>query len=265
MNSCKATNHLVPLSHSKRLVMKSKSALLLFWFFCTVNFLYAQPGFDVVSNGGGNFQMNMYYDPAITVNGIPYEQIKGSPFLSDKWMPASIYNQKNEIVGKLPVRFNLATGELYVLQGDKTIVAEKQMAGKVVIHSTFDAIDVKAVFLNNIPNLFLNGKSITDFVEVFHTGYAILLKYRTKEVVKSEGGGGMPKYYYFKNSSFYFLQVNGKVERLNRLSIDLIEQLPGAYNLQKWAEEQKLNFKKEEDVIRFINYYNQVKEKESVN
>lgn len=255
---------MVPLSHCKLLRMKSKSISLLLCFFSSVNLLFSQPGFDIVSNGGGNFQMSMYYDPAITVNGIPYEQIKGSAFLTDKWMPASIYNQKNELVGKLPVRFNLATGELYVLQGDKTIVAEKQSAAKVVIHSSFDASDAKAVYLNFVPNLFIKGKPVTDFVEVFHTGYAILLKYRSKEVVKSEGGGGMPKYYYFKNNSFYFLQVNGKIEQLNRLSADLIEQLPGAYALQNWAEEQRINFKKEEDVVRFISYYNQVKEKEPV-
>ncbi len=240
-----------------------KISILFVYLLISVNQLFSQPGFDLVSNGGGNFQLSMYYGAVNSVNGIPYEQIKGSPFLTDQWMPASLYNNKNELIGERPVLLNLATGEIYFMQGDKPMVADKEIVRKVIVHSSAAGNDVKAVYLNFVPNLRINDMKVNDFAEVFHSGYAILIKYRRKELAQSEGGGGMPKYYFFKDYTYYFVQVKNQCGRLNRLSRDvLFEQLPGAYSLQDWVNENKLNLKKEEDVIKFIEYYNSVKEKE---
>lgn len=118
------------------------------------------------------------------------------------------------------------------------------------------------MFLNFIPYLYYKGEKNNDFVQIFNTGSAMLLKYRKKELSISEGGGGMPKYYFFKETSIYYLQVNQKIERIRRFTKEQIFQLlPGANAMESWVDENKLSFKKEEDLIKFIDYYNAVKEK----
>ena len=243
--------------------MKKKTTILFIFITILFGQLYAQPGFDLVSNGGGNYQLSMYYGAVSSVNGVPYEQIKGSPFMTDKWQHASLYNIKNELISERPVLLNLVTGEIYFMEGEKPMVADKEIVRKVVVHSSASAKDAKAVYLNFVPNLRINDMKVNDFAEVFHSGYAKLIKYRRKELAQSEGGGGMPKYYFFKDFTYYFVQVKNQCGRLNRLSRDvLFEQLPGAYGMQDWVDDNKLNLKKEADVIKFIEYYNSVKEKE---
>jgi len=237
----------------------------LFVFFCLIVVTIiakAQTSFELQNNSGGTYTMNMYYGADPVIRGVPYDKIKGKPFLYDEWMSAALYDYANKLIGRMPILMNIATGEIYFSDSSEIKVADEDIVRKIVVYTSPQSNEIKAVFLNFIPYLYYKGDKINDFVQIFHTGPTILLKYRKKELSISEGGGGMPKYYFFKETSVYYFQVSQKIERIRRLTKEHIFQLlPGANAMESWVDENKINFRNEADLIKFIEYYNSVKEK----
>lgn len=198
-------------------------------------------------------------DPSLKT--LKYGDVKGSPFWSDRWYFAAVYDIKNNFIAKVPVNMNFANGKIYSLRNGDVVELENDAIRKVVIYEDTISNQVKAVFLNFLPYIYLNNEKINEYLQVFHTGPAILLKLKRKELAKSEGSGGMSKYYFFKDMTYYYIQVGNKAEPLKKLSSDeILELLPGAFSYKNWANENNINFKKEADVIRFIEYYNSQKE-----
>lgn len=220
---------------------------------------------NIVTNRIDNFYTGdkLLSEMNLSTKVLKFDNIEGSPFWSDKWMYASLYSYKNEFLAKVPVNLNFANGQLYAKVGDSVLQLDNETVRKVVVYSDTSKNQVKAVFLSFLPYVYIGNEKINDYLEVFYSGYAILLKYKKKVLAQSESGGGMSKFYYFKDFSYYYLQVNNKIERITSLSKEqLFQLLPGSNNLDSWVKEKKLNLKKENDVIQFIEYYNSIKEKE---
>jgi hypothetical protein len=74
---------------------------------------------------------------------------------------------------------------------------------------------------------------------------------------------GTLKRYYFHDEYEYFIQVGNRYHRLKRLSKDeFFKWLPGASLYSDWIKNEKLQFKKEPDFIRFLEHYNNTYRKE---
>ncbi|MBS4062971.1 MAG: hypothetical protein KGZ74_00345 [Chitinophagaceae bacterium] len=199
-------------------------------------------------------------DPSLRT--LKYGDIKGSPFWSEDWYYASLYDIKNNFIAKVPVNMNFANGKIYSLKDSNIIELENDVIRKVVIYEDTITEKIKAVFLNSLPYIYINKQKVNDYVQVFHSGPAVLLKLKRKELALSEGGGGMSKYFYFKEMTSYFIQIGIKTEVLKKMTMDaVLELLPGAFAFKDWAVNNKINFKKESDIIRFIQYYNSEKVK----
>lgn len=257
--------------------MKKIYALILL-FFLNIHFVSAQTMGGYQTPDGGNrippgfidFKNKNFYtgekllnelDPSLKT--LKYGDIKGSPFWSEDWYYASLYDIKNNFIAKVPVNMNFANGKIYSLKDSNIIELENDVIRKVVIYEDTITNKVKAVFLNSLPYIYINKQKVNDYVQVFHSGPVVLLKLKRKELAKSEGGGGMSKYFYFKEMTFYYIQIGAKAEVLKKMTADAIfELLPGAFSFKDWAVENKINFKKEADIIRFIDYYNSEKGKE---
>lgn len=230
---------------------------LVFSIFCN-----AQVFFELQPIGRGNTHLGTFYGTDGLYKDIPYTRIKGSPFWNDDWRPATLYDNNYEVIGRMPVKLNLATGELYYLKNGEPLVVADDLVRKVVVHTDTVSFGVHAVFVNFMPFIYVYDKKINDYVQVFHTGPAILIKYTQREMKVADSLLGTQKRYYFADNDYYFLQLNNKVERLKKLNKDLLfSLLPGAYNLQEWIQANKLDLREEEDVIKFIEHYNSIKEK----
>ncbi len=213
-------------------------------------------------NGYGENEVNIFYGSSNSFQGVPYENIKDSPFWFEDWLSAALYDNNNVLIGRKPVSLNLATGELYFYENGKAFVAENEKLSKVVFYNDTSSKYVRAVFLNNLPFLVIQGQKVNSFAQVLTAGHAMLIKYHKKELAIS-GELGMKKVYYFKDIIHYFVQVDGEAKRLNKLSAKiLLKALPGAAALESWVYQNKLDLEREMDAVRFIQYYNLLKSKE---
>jgi hypothetical protein len=224
--------------------MKKKYTLLVL-LFLKIQFALSQNLGGYQTPDGGNripasfidFKNKNFYtgekllndlDPGLRT--LKYGDIKGSPFWSEDWYYASLYDYRNKLIAKVPVNINFANGKIYSLKDSSVIELENEVIRKVVVHEDTLTNKIKATFLNFLPYIYINKEKVNDYLQVFHSGPAILLKLKRKELAISEGGGGMSKYYYFKEMTYYYIQLGAKTEVLKKLSAEAIfELLPGAF------------------------------------
>jgi hypothetical protein len=56
---------------------------------------------------------------------------------------------------------------------------------------------------------------------------------------------------------YYFLRSNETIKRLKKLNKEeLLSLIPSSSSFSEWIELNKIDFKKEQNVISFLNYYN---------
>jgi hypothetical protein len=103
---------------------------------------------------------------------------------------------------------------------------------------------------------FLN-KNFNGFIQVMNSGNYQLLKYIKRTVGSADSLFRTQKRYFFADELYYFLRFNEKIERIKRLRKEsVLEYLPSASSYSTWINENNMDFRKEGDVIRFLDYYN---------
>ncbi|MGZ8518303.1 MAG: hypothetical protein ACXWWD_13180 [Chitinophagaceae bacterium] len=199
------------------------------------------------------------YGPDASSKKIPLNRVKGSPFLNDEWQLASLYDENAERINIVPVRLNLATDEFHFIWKEQELVAgDNNKVTAIVFHINNDSSSVGPMFIKNIPELVLNKKPLTAFVRVMNSGKCQLLKYTNRRVYPAEDSlFGTQKRYVFKDVNFYFLRTENKVDKIKKLTSEhFLALIPDAYLHKEWIDKNALNFKKEEDILLFLDYYN---------
>lgn len=192
---------------------------------------------------------------------IPYDRISGSPFWKNEYQMATVIDNNNQIMGKAPVKLNLYTNEVYFLtpKGEERVVTAGK-ARKIIFQKEDNEKEVLAVFENNLPVIIENNPNAESpsFVQVMNNGDLQLLKHNKVLFVTADSLFGTMKRYYFSNQVLYFLNNKfGQTNRLRKLNRDnVMEMLNSDSNSEAWIKQNSINFKKEEDVIRFLDYLN---------
>jgi len=193
-------------------------------------------------------------------NGIPYNKVQGSPFLQDNWQWAILYGKNSKERWMVPSRLNLVSGEIHFKdKSGEEMVAPADMVHRIVFYRDKDTTKALAVFANDIAEPLVNIAGKNNYTQLLNEGNYQLLKLQRKQVQETDSFH-IAKRYSFREETKYFLQYKGKTAALKKLAAaDLLAYLPGAAAYQQWIDENKLNFKKEEDVVRFLDYYNSKK------
>lgn len=188
-------------------------------------------------------------------NTIPYSRITGSKFWQDEWQSAALYNNSN-MLGIIPVRLNLVTSELHILRDNEDLVITDNITSVIFFKQNDTSISTSA-FISHVPNLFLNNKKLDDFVQVLNYGNYQLLKYTKRQVSVGDSLFHTLKRYFFSDERYYFLKSGGKVERIKKLNKEnVLVFLPSSSSFADWIKTNNIDFKRERDIIRFLNYYN---------
>ncbi|MGZ8557128.1 MAG: hypothetical protein ACXWWC_02275 [Chitinophagaceae bacterium] len=199
------------------------------------------------------------YGPDASKKKIPLSRIKGSPFWKEEWQLASLYDNNAQRINIVPVRLNLATNELHFMWKEQELVAgDNTKINLIVFHNNNDSSSIGTMFIKNIPDLVLDKKPLTAFVQVMNTGNCQLLKYTSRGVYPGEDSlFGTQKTYIFRDVNFYFLKTGHKVEKIKKLNTEhFLEHIPEGAAYKEWIKQNNLSFKKDEDLVFFLNYYN---------
>lgn len=190
-------------------------------------------------------------------NRIPYSKIKGSSFWNSDFDLATIYSD-NKILGIVPAKLNLVTNELHFYSiSNKELVLTGSPVSKIVFHKNNDTSTTSAVFLGQVENLVAGKKPVNKLVQQLNEGKYQLLKFTERQLKSADSLFGTQKRYFFADDVYYFMRFNEKVERIKKLNREnMLQFLPSTTSYTGWIEKNKIDFKKEADAVRFLNYYN---------
>lgn len=246
-------------------MMKLKVILLLI-LCCRVQIMYTQVYIEL-----GPMQNNRDAFSSVTVYGsdglrqtVPYSEIAGSAFFQHQWAKAYLYDHRDTFLGIYKARLNFVTNELHYL--DKTSAERAALPGtlnKIIFIKNTDSTAIETVFKTNIEEISKLATCKKCFVQELNQGSVKLLKITNRLLKTKDSLFGTIKKFFFYDEVEYFLQFNEKFERIKKLNREnLFSLLPNSSSYKEWIAEQKLQFKKENDFIYFINYYNSGREKD---
>jgi len=238
-----------------------KLSLLLIFFYATN--LVAQNGYLPRESFQGAaytlavHEVNFEGVQSSSKTRLPYSSVKGSPYFNDEFLLGTFYDQKGKMTGKQKARVNLASHEIHFIgEKENEYVAPFELANRVVF-SHEQKNDTVAVFTRLVPGLQYNNKQLTDYVQQLTFGEAVLYKHTKRYVASADSMFGTLKRYYFATQNNYFLKFDADPVFVNKLSLNaLLSILPESKGLLEWSKKNKINVRKEEDLVALIEEWN---------
>lgn len=186
---------------------------------------------------------------------LPYDRIKGSPYNVDGFTAANFFKSvKGKWVGTVQARLNLATHEVHFIgENGKEFIAPAELSGVV-------EFGPKEKYIRNVFGLMVNNKPLLGYAQELVDGEATLLKFTKRYVASADSMFGTLKRYYFASNQYYFIQTASTVTQLKKMSQDILELiLPPTGEMNLWIKKNALNFRREEDVIKYVQEWNRFK------
>jgi hypothetical protein len=189
---------------------------------------------------------------------IPYYKIKGSPFFNPEWLKAELYKPDGKPLGIYPVKLNLATHEVHFL--DKKgyeLAADDGVVSRVVFVDSLGDGKPKVSFRDDYDAVNLTYNGNRKYAQEMNLGEISLLKVTIRDGREADSMFGTLKRYYFSDRFDYYVRVYKRVEKLRKLNQDeVFSVIPAKREVVDYVKQQKLNLKREEDVIALFDYLN---------
>ena len=190
-------------------------------------------------------------------NRLPYEKIKGSPFLFDEWKSATLYHANGKSFGVYQAKLNLATQEVHYKDSKGQELADNGSIAKVVFEEASLEGTTYIALSNNFEEINRNYPGSKRYALEMNPGEFSLLKVYGRTVAQGDSLFGTLKRYYFTDKIDYYLKINNRIEKLKRLGEDeILPFLPGLSSYRVWIKANKMRLSKEEDLVKFLSYYN---------
>ncbi|MGZ5247508.1 MAG: hypothetical protein ACXWCR_10410 [Flavitalea sp.] len=200
------------------------------------------------------FTQNMIlHDPvsAKVFNPIKYSEVRGTPFLFDKWMKGSV-NIPRGSYADMQLKYDVYENIVYFNRDDQSYEFQEPVLSFILMPVPGDS----SSYLYFTKGIRAQGLKENQFVQVLSEGKISLYKSDIKLLSElNEINRGVVQS--FSKASRYFALKNNSIG-LIKLNKNEVMTLVGDKEKQVSAfiSSYNLSFKKEQDVIAIIDYYN---------
>jgi len=187
-----------------------------------------------------------------------YQGMRGSPYLLSHWINADITYVNNKTQMDIPVKYDVYANQLVMRrpQGDSVVIVSPTVSSFLLK----DINSSKNRRFTRFKDAQTDDSSLKEeLLEVLYEGKTALLIRYDKTILKASYQGGYnanrpydelqdEKNYYLRKPDQTFVKT-----RLNKKQ--LLEHLNATADLKKWVDTEKLDLKKEADVVRLLAEY----------
>lgn len=248
---------------------KNNTFIILFIFLITTNnYILAQGWLSEAPahQQGRNLKLDDLFNKVKKVNSnkLPLDKIKGSPYLSENFTRGDVYYEADP-VGKLYMRYNIFSDEIEI----KKNTVDKEYAALIkstLINCVIN--DQKLVYTSFKP---INEVSENGYlISLTNTSNSSVLYKRIKKIFRDRGveaSTSLSKVSQAKFSTFtsYYILTEGAKEakEISKKSKDLLALFPeqDRSTISDFIKDQKINLKKEKDLIQLLNFVNDLNPK----
>ncbi|HHL53155.1 MAG TPA: hypothetical protein ENJ39_07230 [Flammeovirgaceae bacterium] len=178
-----------------------------------------------------------------------YDEIKGSPYLYNDWLPATVVGSDGKMHENILVNYNGLTGELEIKRENRQTEMEPSSYLKVMVHTP---AGTQAFYRGIHPQL---GNKL---VCVLYDGVRVKL-IRDFKVRKQENEMQTPLnptvFEKFVAQSDYYLMLEGLLHPVKIKKKKIMALLDHKQEIEKYIKENNLNLNTTEDVIKLLAYY----------
>jgi len=187
---------------------------------------------------------------------LAYEGVFGTPYLYLDWATGMVILSSGDTIKNQDLKYDIYQDELLVLNkrtGNPIIPMQGVLKSFVIV----DSLNNTHVFINTLPNQVNDENGRNGFFEVLYWGDILLLAKHRKTFVKANYEGAYSAnrpYDEFKTSTkrYSLIKEDGTYIELKQGKKGMLKSLNDDGTLGKFVKEQKLDLKKEEDLIDLI-------------
>ncbi len=186
------------------------------------------------------------------------DKIKGSIYWNSEWQLATLYGENKREKWVCKTKINLYDNAIHFLdRRGEELLADNGLISRIVFHSNNDINSNTGEFFYTKDDLVILKLGKPMYMQVLNKGDYQLLKYQQTKLKSADSLYGTLKRYYFEVESQYYLKKKSTIEYIKKLTPELIMvNLPSSSEYLDFIKNNKINLKKVEDVISFLNYYN---------
>jgi hypothetical protein len=239
--------------------------IVFFTGFLVSNFSYSQPPLTIemgtVMNSAGQPVSDglMIYGSESLKKNVTYADIKGSPFLNDSFRISVVYDQTGKAIARVKSKINFYSFNLHFInQNGQEMVVGPELAKKIQYVDPYDEKKVMQEFSSDVEALNQKFEKPV-FVQVMNKGGTRLLKYMHRYVGTYDSLMNQFKRYMFITREDYYMQRQETVEPLRKLNKERILAFTRyERELSEFAMQNKLDFRRENDVAAILNHLNTI-------
>lgn len=220
--------------------MKKQTAIV-FLFLVSFYNAYAQ-GFSSYPDGN-------------PVREITYADVEGTALLFANWMPGEAITMQNKAYKNLQLNYNVLDNKLYYLGKDNQAMIFVTPIKEFKILETVSNQPINHLYRNGFPAI--SNIIPTSFYNVLTDGKVIFLKKEIKQIVEFKPYNSSVTTKKITSNALYFIYFKDTMMALKKEKAffeTLLEDKKESLN--DFLANNKINFKKEADLIKLITYYN---------
>ncbi len=201
----------------------------------------------------GYAQNMILHDPvsARVFNSSKYSEVRGTPFLFDKWIKGSVTIPRGTYVD-MQLKYDVYGNTVYYNREDQSYEFQDPILSFILMPVAGDS----SSYMYFTKGITAPGLKETQYVQVLAEGNIALYKSEFKLLSElNEINRGVVQS--FSKSSRYFALKNNVIElvRLNKNEIMAL-MADKEKEVSAFISKYNLSFKKEQDIIAIIDYYN---------
>lgn len=196
------------------------------------------------------------------INGRPmlarqYQDVEGSPFLIDDWSKGTVKLNNGSTFKDLELKYNLENDDVYFKNSNGEPLAFADPVKEFTLSYISDNQPQSKHYVSGYQST--DNTAANMFYEVLATGTVQLLKRTNKYVITSKQYNSATVNKTFGQNTKYYLVLNGKATPVKNDKKALLEQLKDKQDqLTAYLKSNKVDFKKDADLSKFITYYNSI-------
>jgi len=203
------------------------------------------------------------YDDHLTITGYEggpfinaYANIEGSPYFIEYYCPASLRLNKGKEYKNVPVKVNLYSHEIFVIDSNnKEIIVTEGLIINVSLTDTAGAIPHTYHFSSGYPATDKNNSF--NYYQILSDGKLQLLKHIRKEIVEQKNVQSGETRKEFVSRTEFYTYSNGEIKKLKRDKEDIQELMKDReQKINEYLKDKKMNYKNTGMLADLFNFYN---------
>jgi hypothetical protein len=207
----------------------------------------------IIINKAGAQYVN--YKDGKPLTSIDYTSVDGSPYLTENWVAGTVKLANGTTYTDVMLKYNLKDDELYFKNKDGETLAFAQPVQEFTLKYTDNDELVKRYLRKGYKGI--ENATPNSYFEVLSDGTVQLLKKVSKVIIESQAFNSATKTRSFQENVSYYLVRADKAVRVKNDKKSILANIPDKQQqLQDYLKANKVNFRSDTDLAKFITYYN---------